>query len=360
MSDPTTFDFIEKNGKQFRIGNQRLLLTYKTHLNKKSFINDFKTKFKPKEIHICHENGDKQCQYPHSHVLIDFGKRFQSINSRIFDYDKIHPHIQKVKTRSHMLNCFSYLAKEDPTCKYLLDKVPKKFNIHKIVEKSTALEAMEHASNASDAYAISRLHKEHHVEDLRDSWDDSGEEILELWPWQEKIVSIINTKPKRRGIVRVIVDPVGDNGKNTLARHLESSDSRHIALIQGLSSSRDIIESIIKKRQNGWTGRTLFINIVRGDNINYSTLEQLSDGVMTRIKYDGGDIKYKPYHVILLTNYTPDINRLSKGRWVIHVIKGCKDKSILMNCTDSIIKRNHYDHLVHMENQKTINNNYNK
>jgi len=333
MTTTLDYDFVEENGKKFYIANQRLLITYKTHVDKTEIENFFRSKATVTEIHTCHENGDERSPYPHSHVLVCFDKRFQSRNPRIFDWNNIHPHIQKVKYKSHLINCYKYLAKEDPTCKYLLEKVPERFDIHQIIEKPTVLEAMELAQKPSDAWAISNLHKRHHQPDLQDSWDDSGEDITELWPWQKEIVAIITTKPKRRGVVRVVFDPIGDNGKNTLARYLESGDPTHIALIQGVGSSRDVVESIIKKRNKGWTGRTLFINVCRGGTIDYDTLEQLSDGVLTRLKYDGGDVRYKAYHVIILINYLPRINRLSKGRWKIHVIRGQKDKGILEDIT---------------------------
>lgn len=318
-------NIVKKNGK-FRIANQRLFLTYKTHIDKQRVMAWMKEKFKAEEIHICHENGDETCPYPHSHLYVDFGKNFQSTNCRIFDWENIHPNIQKVNSAKYINNCYEYLAKEDPDCKYCLDLVKKGFSIETILQKASPIEAMKDAKNANEALAISRLHENYgHIEN-KDSWDDSADDDFELWNWQKEILSMITIKPTRKdmGAVNWIVDPGGQNGKSTLCRTLERNDSKHIAYIEGLGSSRDIVETINAKRKNGWTGRVLLINLSRSSERFdfYNILENLSDGSMTRLKYNGGDIRYKAYHLMVFANWEPNVNRLSFDRWRIKQLSG--------------------------------------
>lgn len=324
--DVDNFDEIVKKNGKFRIQNQRLFLTYKTHIDKQRVKAWMKEKFEIKEIHICHEKGDESCPYLHSHVYVDFGKIFQSTNCRIFDWETIHPNIKKVKTTKHVNNCYKYLAKEDPDCKYCLDLIQKGFNVETILQKASPIEAMKDAKSASEALAISKIHENYGNVDNKDSWDDSADDDFELWGWQKEIVSMITVKPKRKdmGVINWIYDIKGQNGKSTLCRTLERNDSKHIAYIEGLGSARDVVETINAKRKNGWTGRTLLINLSRSSERFdfYNVLENLCDGSMTRLKYNGGDIRYKAYHVIVFANWEPKVDKLSFDRWRIKQLTG--------------------------------------
>ena len=92
-------------GNEFRnakIANRRLLLTYKTHLDKDAWIEWISTKTgTPDFVRLAHETGDKTNPYNHTHCVIDFGKVFQTINMSYFDYENIHPHIRVLKALKH-------------------------------------------------------------------------------------------------------------------------------------------------------------------------------------------------------------------------------------------------------------------
>ena len=112
-------------GDEFRnakIANRRLLLTYKTHLDKDAWIEwlTTKTKITPDFVRLAHETGDKTNPYNHTHCVIDFGKVFQSINMSYFDYENIHPHIRVLKSAKALKDAKTYIAKEDPANKDLL------------------------------------------------------------------------------------------------------------------------------------------------------------------------------------------------------------------------------------------------
>lgn len=348
MEDVEEFlEIKEKNGN-FRIQNQRLLLTYKTHIDKNEVKAWMKKKFNAEEIHICHESGDKTNPYLHSHVFVIFNKCFQSRNSRIFDWNGIHPNIKKVNSATHINNCYKYLAKEDPDCKYCLDLIKKGFNISDILKAPSPIDAMAGAKNANDAYAISRLHETYSKVDNKDSWDDSADDDIELWNWQKEILSMVTVKPKRHEmtIINWIFDEQGQNGKSTLCKTLERNDSKHIAYIEGLGSAKDIVETIYSKRKNGWTGRVLLINLSRGSEQFefYNVLENLSDGSMTRLKYNGGDIRYKAYHVIVFANWAPKIERITFKRWKINKLSGSGNNAVLIPInSQDLLTQQHLD-----------------
>lgn len=342
--DVDNFDEIVKKNGKFRVQNRRLFLTYKTHIDKQRVKAWMKEKFEVEEIHICHENGDEKCPYLHSHVFVDFSKTFQSTNCRIFDWENIHPNIKKVKTAKHINNCYKYLAKEDPDCKYCLDLIKNGFNIETVLQKSSPIEAMKDAKNANEALAISRLHENYSHVDNKDSWDDSADDDFELWDWQKEILSMIAVKPKRKtmGIVNWIYDTKGQNGKSTLCRTLERNDSKHIAYIEGLGSSRDVVETINTKRKNGWTGRVLLINLSRSSERFdfYNVLENLSDGAMTRLKYNGGDIRYKAYHVVVFANWPPKVEKMTSERWKIKQLFGKGNTAELVSIDSRVLLTN--------------------
>ena len=92
-------------GNEFRnakIANRRLLLTYKTHLDKDAWIEWISTKTgTPDFVRLAHETGDKTTPYNHTHCVIDFGKVFQTINMSYFDYENIHLIYASSRTLKH-------------------------------------------------------------------------------------------------------------------------------------------------------------------------------------------------------------------------------------------------------------------
>ncbi|GAH85580.1 unnamed protein product, partial [marine sediment metagenome] len=102
---------------KFYLQTQRIFLTYRSHLDKKNYSNFLKKKMNGGKsnvvdiIILAHEKGDKTTSYPHTHVFVKTLKRFQTRNSRYFDYDDIHPHIKSVKSKKHESNIYRYLAK---------------------------------------------------------------------------------------------------------------------------------------------------------------------------------------------------------------------------------------------------------
>jgi len=117
--------------KKWRLYAQKLMLTYKTHVDKDAMREMIETKTKRpglKFLRIAHETADSQNPYLHSHVLVDLESRFQTTNCRFFDIideesgETIHPHIKIVGSYQHWENSKNYIAKEDPEHADLLTK----------------------------------------------------------------------------------------------------------------------------------------------------------------------------------------------------------------------------------------------
>lgn len=331
LVDPEVPEVDEKKG--FYLQNQRFLLTYKTHINKGDYHtwchDKWTGKYKDLKLHIAHENGknDPITPYEHSHIILDFGKRFQSKNSRVFDFivndDVIHPHIKKIMSKKHLERCYAYLAKEDPENEYLLKLCSKKFDIVRDVFEVSKSDALNNARSASEALAIARLHDEHRDVNNSDSWSTTDEDF-ELYPWQAQIWGMINTRCRRSNIIHWIWDNNGANGKTTFINYCVDADPKHNYALYALGSHRDVSENISQAIKHGWTGRVLHINLTRSAEYHdgYNALEQLSDGRMTKQKYTGGDVKFKNRYLIVYSNWLPDPNKLTRSRWRVKKLVG--------------------------------------
>ena len=115
-------DFLKTidDGKEFRLQNKKIHLTYKSHIPPEAWLS-WLSKVKDIKIEsysIVHEKGNILTPYDHTHILINFGYTFQTRNSRYFDWknpitgENIHPNIKIVKTANHWKNVIVYHYKE--------------------------------------------------------------------------------------------------------------------------------------------------------------------------------------------------------------------------------------------------------
>jgi len=314
----------EKKGK-FRFANSRVLLTYKTHIDKA----DLKAYIASKcggqceimEIYSAHETGDKETPYDHTHTFVKFSKTFQSRNCRIFDYGGIHPHIKLVTTNKHEENVMKYLAKEDSSNEDLLYKKTNE-RVSEILAAQKPTDAAKKSKDISEAYLTMRMNYEFGNAQFDDSWNSSeGNDVIDKgmgYSWQRRMIATLSGKPARRGLIYWIYDAQGQNGKTTFAAHCRNSDPKHHILLSRLGDSRDVAETILtEQKRTGFTGRCFHINLSRDDftNVNYNTLEQIADSEMMRTKYNGGKLNFRSYYTIVYANWPPDWYKLSDERW---------------------------------------------
>lgn len=128
----------------------------------------------------------------------------------------------------------------------------------------------------------------------------------------------------------VFYNPIDNSGKNTFQKYLVKKYPGRFIILKYIPPVRDLAEIIKKEFHRGWTGETVLINLVNQypNRIFYESLVALADGFMTRHKYTGGNIRWKARHVVLFTNFMPDINVVSKDRWEIYNI-----------CSDDLLER---------------------
>lgn len=314
-------DTIENERRTFRIQNQKMMLTYKTHLNKDEYMGYMLATFDayaPKFFEIAHENGDETNPYPHSHVLIDWGKAFQSKNTRVFDYKDIHPHIQPLKSMTHWRNSVQYIAKEDISLAHLkTDGIPIADRIWSCETLEEAL--LKNAKKPNDVPGIMALFKlKPHEEKPKMPYTPHL--------WQKQLYEKIDkpTSWSSREITWVY-ETVGNTGKSYFGEYWSRTDPKRFYYINAVSSARDFATVIKTAVNSGWGGHCLLIDLTRShedrDSL-YIPLEMIKSGIITATKYEGGtiDLGFRP-HVVVFANWPPNISKLSLDRWDINKIE---------------------------------------
>lgn len=304
--------------KKFKMANQKIMLTYRTHLNKTEYIEWFSNQCMiPKFIRCAHENGinDPETPYEHTHVLIDFGKAVQYTNPRKFDYLEIHPHIQIVGKQPHWDNSIIYIAKEDPENADLLIK--KTTLADAIWSANTIGEVLQRfAYKPSDAPGLIVMFN-------NKPQNDNNKYLIpeeNFYPWQIDILNILKKTPNDRNVYW-IYDKKGKTGKSKLSKHLISlnKDTYKVSNTGGIRDFSTIISNALA---SGWTGRNFIIDLPRkAEAYDISPqIEDIKNGCITSTKYSGKTEIFDTPHVIIFANFLPIIGELSLDRWKIKII----------------------------------------
>lgn len=306
----------ELKEKKFRIQNQKLMLTYKTHIHKKMLIKWIidKTKKKVRFIRAAHETGleDPEHPYEHTHLLIDFGSIFQTTDVRYFDLGEIHPNIKKIKTTKHFEHCKMYLAKEDKENEDL-----KKTSLYyKISQCETLTDALAaHAKSPGDALGVITLFNTKESVPIKQTYKPDLQ-------WQQELIKEVDKTPDFRKIIWY-VDLIGNSGKTQLARHLYIKDNTKWLISKDAGTSRDFATIISSAISNGWNHHGFILDLPRqcsGHSRMYQYIEEAKDGFVTAQKYQGKTVIFNQPHVIVFSNWWPSIHNLSLDRWDIREI----------------------------------------
>lgn len=316
------------NGTNFYFQNQKVMLTYKTHINKEHmllFLRMVNGGNPPKKCYMAHENGkdDPITPYEHTHVVVDFGKRIQSHDCRFLDFTGIHPHISKITKPKSWKKACKYITKEDKT---VILEDDDKFNdvpcsVTQVWNYKNMQEALQNTRKFSDVLPTIALFKCKPME-----WEGETCVITDpemFLPWQKRIWYEIHKIPDNRTI-HWIYDEVGNNGKTQFMKYCGSAIRDKVMWLEPNGTVRDMLHVInYNINSNGWRGNTFIINLARSATTSsdmphvYKLIENLKDGIIFSTKYEGGQLLMPSPHIIVLSNTMPDIHRLSIDRWNI-------------------------------------------
>lgn len=303
-------------GAKFYFQGQKLLLTYADiHLDKEPFTEFIEAcaGYAPKFVRLAHETGLSTGKpFLHTHVLIDFGKRFQTRDCRRFDWDSgqgiLHPNWRQVKSATHWHNCTQYLAKEDPENKDLLVKSCAS----QVWEARTLQDALlKNCISPGDAPGVIALYGARPRAPPRIPRPDR--------PWHEAAFQLLEGPPSFREI-HWFYDPVGGAGKSWLADYLGANELAYVVdQCGGGYHFATVVQNAIA---SGWNGRTFVFDFPKTmhDHAFYGCLESVKNGRVTALKYQGGTIHFARPHVLVLCNFYPKLDALAAGRFRVHRI----------------------------------------
>lgn len=319
----------------FRLQNSKLLLTYKTHLDKAEYTDWISSlKGDVEELYIGHETGDTE--YEHTHVAVKWKKAITSSKAGIFDYNGIHPNITKVKSGdADWKRVVKYVAKQDDGVvlpeRYsddycLVDNIWKEKTLGDVFKKNI--------TQQGDLKLASGLEKVFNAKPLGGLKRTLTEDML--YPWEtELLAEIHDTVPDDRHILWY-VDRKGGAGKTSFCKWAVNSWPDKYYLCQQAGAMRDFATIYRNATIGGWEGHCMFFNLTRADRKHkvYAALEAVKDGVVTSIKYSGCTTLNDSAHVIVFANWTPDVEEISMDRWVIREIKDHRAEPITLTARE--------------------------
>lgn len=162
-----------------------------------------------------------------------------------------------------------------------------------------------------------------------------------LYPWQQSIYDMCKLKPNKRSIIW-IYDPDGNNGKTELCKFLTIKVDAISATSGSAKDIACILANCVKNGKN-LNGLTTFIfHYSRtSEHISYKAIESVKDGYITSTKYESGTLVFNNPHTLIFSNELPEIDKLTKDRWIIYTIK---EKSLVQLSLDEVrqIKENEF------------------
>nr|WAE42914.1 MAG: replication associated protein [Cressdnaviricota sp.] len=306
-------EYPEINEDNFKIQNQRLLLTYARtsveDVESKEHLAEFiRTKCKrPNAIVIVAEEHHKDGM-EHIHVAVDFRKRFQSQNVRIFDYEDRHPNIRKILSMTHWANVRVYLAKEDKEVKVngRCKDAAKVWNCTSMAEAMTV---------GVDPLRAKILYE------CKDE-EERPPMIRDNMAWYEDVDECIARKKYRK--INWFCDKVGNTGKTRYCRWALDRPQKDVLAMKLIARDTDFNFFIAEERKKGWTGEVLILDLPRNmadrDSI-YSGIETIKDGFGNSGKYTCPSFRLDNCVVIVFANWLPKFEKLSLDRWkVFHIV----------------------------------------
>lgn len=150
---------------------------------------------------------------------------------------------------------------------------------------------------------------------VQDHMPKKAVEFFPLRPWQQAMYDTLKRDPDPR-VILFVVDPVGNAGKSWFAHYYCYLHDNAQVLLPGKKADMSYaLDPLI---------RVLFVDAPRskqGDFIQYDFLEDVKNGYVFCSKYESRVKQMSPCHVVVLMNEDPDLNKLSRDRYVIRRVE---------------------------------------
>jgi len=138
-----------------------------------------------------------------------------------------------------------------------------------------------------------------------------------MLPWQQSVIDLCKVWDPRR--VHVILDTTGNIGKTTLVGYMRCNGlARKLPMVNDM---KDLLRAVCDMP----TSTAYLIDMPRCTNKErlfqlWSAVEEIKNGYAYDDRYHFKEKFFDSPAVIVFTNTMPDLNLLSKDRWVIHTI----------------------------------------
>lgn len=136
-------------------------------------------------------------------------------------------------------------------------------------------------------------------------------EMHPLRPWQQALYDNLKREPDSRQIF-FIVDPIGNSGKTWFGHYYCFLHENAQVLLPGKKADMAYALNPLS--------RVVFVDAPRskqGEYIQYDLLEDIKNGYVFCSKYESRVKQMQPCHVVVFMNEDPDMNKLSKDRYVL-------------------------------------------
>jgi hypothetical protein len=137
--------------------------------------------------------------------------------------------------------------------------------------------------------------------------------VLRLW--QQELLDMLDSEPDDRTI-NWVVDIEGNAGKTSLAKSLCIKYPNGVLYMGGKSA--DIKYGVFKFLQNEKNDLKIcifdFTRSIEG-YVSYEAIESIKNGIFFNTKYESEMCLFDPPHIVIFSNWEPELNKLSLDRW---------------------------------------------
>nr|QXP07660.1 MAG: replication associated protein [Arizlama virus] len=321
---PKDLDLPEIDETKFRLSLRKgkLILTYKTHIPKDLFKQWMLQKGKSCNVWTAHETADENNPYEHSHVLIMYDEALETRNCRYFDFQEIHPNIKKIVTKKHLLNVLKYMCKEDKSLEgemSLIAQQEKMSLFEQVAACTSKAEVLKMAETPMEVggllqmYALRDALVEHEIPEIHHKWQlDLDEELLK-YPHPRKIIWIFGL--------------AGNEGKTEFVLH-HTAKYNSLCFTQ-FGGARD---AACMLQGADWNKRHVLVDLPRNAEHKsiYEPMEMIKNGLITSLKYQGGNVRFPKPHLVVFANFPPNVSTMSMDRWDIRELISVKGEIQVM------------------------------
>lgn len=135
----------------------------------------------------------------------------------------------------------------------------------------------------------------------------------DFYDWQKYAYEQLKYEADDR-LVHWIYSRSGKKGKSAFTKYMVKHEN-FIFLSNGKSS--DIANLIVNQDMSKVRGIIFDLSRCQGNKINFDAIENIKNGMICSMKYEGGIKIFNPIHVMVFSNEAPELDKLSSDRWKV-------------------------------------------